>query len=322
MRAGALAGLLLALGCSGTRGGVLPDAHQADAFADPCADPDGWASRELRPIAPVDQPPGAIAVDDAYAYWTGPGVLRAPLSGDGEAELLFADPDGQEPQPGALAATRDHLFVVLGGELWRMGKDGSAPEAVGAADELVADADAVYFRANGELVRMAEDTLEQTAVGAAPMEGAELELAAGALWWLTAEPVDIWRVTLPAGEPEPVGQIDGTGGGNLAVNATGRVFLATWPLGDPSGPASLVGLAPGDGAPQAIAELAGSVAALVADDSHVYWLEPDGARLSRVPVDGGCLEVREQDGLAGTVMAPAVEGIVVAGAGTIALVER
>ncbi|HEY8143758.1 MAG TPA: hypothetical protein VIG06_13835 [Kofleriaceae bacterium] len=311
--------LAMALGCNGTRGGVLPDAQDTDAVADPCSEPGEWATRAPRTIAPFDGTPGAIAVDETYAYWTGPEVMRAPLAG-GEPETIFAMPDGQDPLPGALAATQSYLFVTLGGELWRMGKDGSGPETVGFATSLVGDADAVYFWDGGQLVQMNADTLEETPIGENGAEGVDLQLAGGALWWLQSEPVEIWRAELPAGEPALAATIEQTTGGNLAVSGTGRAFLATSLPDDPGAPSLLVRIALADGTPETIADLVGETR-VAADDSHVYWLEPEAGRLSRAPVEGGCAEARDHDG-ASLVMVPAAEGIVLATQGTIALVER
>lgn len=310
-----------ALGCSGTRGGVLPDAQDTDAVAGPCSDPGEWAARAARTIAPVDGPPGAIAVDETYAYWTGPAVLRAPLAG-GEPETLFAMPDGQDPPTGGLAVTADFLFVSIAGELWRMGKDGSGAETVGLASGVVGDDSAVYFWDGGELVQMNADTLEETPIGENVAEGIDLQLAGGALWWLQSEPVEIWRAELPAGEPVLAAAIEQSSGGHLAVSATGRAFLATSLPGDPGGaPALLMRIALEDGGAETIADLVGETR-VAADDSHVYWMEPELARLSRAPVDGGCAEVRDLDGQPGAIMVPAADGIVLATQGTIALVER
>ena len=309
-----------ALGCSGTRGGVLPDAQDTDAVVDPCSEPGEWALRAPRTIAPFDGTPSAIAVDETYAYWTGPAVMRAPLGG-GEAETLVAMPDGQDPPTGGLAVTADFLFVSIGGELWRMGKDGSGAETVGLATGVVGDDGAVYFWDGGQLVQMNADTLEQTPIGQNVAEGIDLQLAGGALWWLQSEPVEIWRAELPAGEPALAAAIEQTSGGNLAVSATGRAFLATSLPGDPGAPSQLMRIGLEDGGAETIADLVGE-ARVAADDSHVYWMEWEAARLSRAPVEGGCAEVRDLDGQPGAVMIPAAEGIVLATQGTIALVER
>jgi hypothetical protein len=330
----ALALAVLALGCQGTSGGIPPDARELDAAIDPCADMIEWSTREPLPIAPHRAGPLAIAVDDAYAYWTepvlcdldggcqpGPIVSRAPLAG-GDPEQLFVGQSEIE-QPGALAVTRDYLFVVIGGQLWRSQKDGTAPEIVGAAGELAADADAIYFWQDGQLTRLAADTLEETPVGAAEMQLAtDLQLAGDAAWWLEPQAVDIWRMPLATGIAELSAQIEGGTADSLAVDGASRAFLVTWTANDPETPPVLVRTG-GDGtAAEPIAELLDGIHDVVVDDTHVYWLEPNAGRLSRVPVDGGCVETLALENQGSTAMASAADGIVVASAGSIALVER
>jgi len=55
------------------------------------------------------------------------------------------------------------------------------------------------------------------------------------------------------------------------------------------------------------------------DDAYVYWLDARG--LFRKPLDGGCVETRDLDADS-LVLVPAPGGIVVASAGSLALVER
>ncbi len=324
---GVLVGLVL-LGCQGTSGGILPDARTHDAAIDPCAnDPDGWATREVRSIASWDRTPGAIAADDQYVYWTegltcpdgtclaDAIVLRAPLVG-GDREILFEG----ELQPGELAVTRDHLFVTIGDQLWRSQKDGTAQEVVGSQTGFVADADAIYYWQAGTLIRLAAGTLEETPIGMAQEGGTGFQLAGGAAWWLDPDPVEIWRMPLASGVAEIVTTISQTSGDSLAVDGLGRAYLATWPREDPSFPPTLVRIV-GDGAePEPIAELWDGIHVVAVDDAHVYWLEPSVSRLSRMPLDGGCVETRDQ-GTVTVAVVPAAQGIVVA-AETISLVER
>lgn len=325
-----MAVLFLALGCQGTSGGILPDAREYDAAIDPCSDPTEWSMKEARPIAPYERALGALAVDESYAYWTeflicgvdggclaGPIVRRAPLEG-GEAEILF---ESEADQADALAVTRDYLFVVIGDQLWRSQKDGTAPEIVGAAAELAADADAVYFWQDGQLMRLAADTLEQVPIGMAQQQiVTEFQLAGGAAWWLEPDPVAIWRMPLATGVAEIAGQIEETVGQSLAVDGLGRAFLATWPRQDPASSGTLVRLvADGTGA-EPLAELSEGTEVAV-DDAHVYWMEPNAGRLSRMPLDGGCVESRDLDAAA-ALLVPVADGVVVVLAGTIALVER
>jgi hypothetical protein len=324
--------LLLAVGCQGTSGGVLPDAGEVDAAFEPCVEPTDWATREPRPIAASARGAATIAVDETHVYWTeslacdheigcipGPIVRRAPLP-SGDPEILL---ESDAPQPGALALTRDYLFVVIGDQLWRSQKDGTAPEIVGTAGELAADADAIYFWQDGQLVRLAADTLEETPVGAAEMQLAtDLQLAGGAAWWLEPQAVGIWRMPLATGIAELSAQIEGGTADSLAVDGASRAFLVTWTANDPETPPVLV-RAGGDGiAAEPIAELLDGIHEVVVDDAHVYWLEPYAGRLSRVPVDGGCAETLTLENQSSTAMAPAADGIVLASAGSIALIDR
>ncbi len=328
MRAGALAAVL-ALGCQGTSGGVPPDAREHDAAVDPCADPTSWTTAPLRPIASYEGFPGTIGVDETYAYWTedltcvdaycypGAIVLRAPLAG-GDREILF---ESEMDQPGELAVTRDHLFVRIGDQLWRSQKDGSAPEVVGSQYGFVADADALYYWQGGTLIRLAADTLVSTPIGDALEPGSDFQLTDGIAWWLDPQPVEIWRMPLASGVAEIAARISQTGGDSLAVDGLGRAFLSTWNPQDPAAPPVLMRV-PADGADaEPIAELWDGIHDVAVDDSHVYWLEANVGRLSRTPLDGGCVEARDQD-VPALVMAPAIEGMVVATAGSIALVER
>lgn len=313
----ALALAVLALGCQGTSGGALPDARDIDAAVDPCAGPSEWALRPERAIATHADPLGGLAADDSHAYWTegGGGVRRAPLAG-GDAEPLF---DGQmAADPGSIALAGGFLFVSIGADLWRMQTDGSAPEVVGAAaPDLASDGDAIYVWQGNQLVRLAADTLELTPVGDAEAPGPALQLVAGAAWWLAPQTAAIWRMPLDLGVAELASAIDGVTGDALAVDGD-RAFVAV--SADPSGLGQLQRVYLADGLVDPIADLDGD-AGIAVDAGSVYWLEPAAARLSRMAVDGGCVEVREQDGGI-TRMAVAADGLVVAGAGSIALVER
>lgn len=325
MRRGALVGLVV-LGCSGTRGGVLPDAREYDATVDPCADLGDWATREARTIARAGAGVTGMAADDTYVYWSEPGaaVLRAPLAGGGvgEPEVLFVG--GEDPSGGgALAATRDHVFVILGGQLWRVAKDGMEADVVAIADELAADLAAVYYFEAGQLVRLTADTLQPSTVGVWEGLASELQLSAGSAWWLAREPLAIWRMTLSDGMAGVAAQIDQSGdGGGLAVAGGSVAFLGTWGAPeDPGSPPFLTRVGLDTGTSEPMIDLVDSGFAVEVDDAHVYWLEPAAGRLSRMPVEGGCVETRphEGDSLA---MTATPEGIVVATGGIIALVER
>lgn len=325
---GALAAVL---GCQGTSGGVLPDARDVDAAVEPCAEPGGWAESEPQLIAPHRGGPLAIAVDDAYVYWTepvqcdhesgcypGPIVLRAPLSG-GEREVVV---ESEAAQPRSLVATRDYLFVTMETELWRLQKDGSAPEVVGAAGELATDGDAILFREGGQLVRLTADTLERSTVGEAPSAGGDLQVAGDSAWWLVPDPIEIWRMPLATGVAELAGQIEQATGDSLAVADVGRTFLSTWPAGVPDGPPFLVRVGPDGAGPEPIAELWDGVHDVLVDDAYVYWVEPYAGRLSRLPLDGGCVESRPLDNQGSTAMAPAADGILLSSAGNVAVIPR
>lgn len=327
-----LALAMLALGCQGTSGGILPDAREYDAAIDPCAQPSDWAAREPRLIADHGAPPEAIVADDAYVYWTeplacgldgsclaGPIVRRAPLEG-GQAEVLF---DSQAEQAGSLAITRDYLFVSIGDQLWRAQKDGTTPEVVGAVAVFVADADAIYYIEGGTLVRQAADTLDVTPIGEAMELGVDLQLAGGAAWWLQPDPTDIWRMPLDSGIAELAAGIAGTSGSELAVDGLGRAFLATWPQQDPAAAGALVRVVTEGVEPEPLADLPDAIVAVAVDEAYVYWLEPNASRLSRMPLDGGCVESRDRDGQGGTAMAVSAAGLLLAsGAGNVVLVER
>jgi hypothetical protein len=330
MRALALA--MLALGCQGTSGGVRPDARELDAAVDPCAEPSDWAVREPRLIADHGAPPAALAADDSYVYWTeplpcgldggclaGPIVRRAALEG-GQAEVLF---DSDADQAGSLALTRDYLFVSIGDQLWRAQKDGTAPEVVATAAAFVADADAIYYVEGGTLVRQAADTLDVTPLGQAMELGVDLQLAGGAAWWLQPDPADIWRMPLDTGIAELAAEILDTAGSELAVDGLGRAFLATWPQQDPAAAGTLVRVVADAGEPEALADLSDAIVAVAVDEAYVYWMEPNASRLSRMPLDGGCIESRDRDGQGGTAIAVSAEGLLLAnGAGSIILVGR
>ena len=203
--------LALVLGCQGTSGGVLADARDLDAAVDSCGEPTGWSTREPRPIASYEREPVAIAFDDVQVYWTeplicgldggcapGPILLSAPLAGSDPA-ILF---ESEEDLPASLAVTRDHLFLSADEQLWRMGKDGSAPEVVGAGAHVVSDSDAIYFWQSGQLVRLAADTLEPSTVGEANGRDTGLQLLGGWVFWLEPDPVEIWRLPLAGGGAE------------------------------------------------------------------------------------------------------------------------
>ena len=327
---GALAAVI-ALGCQGTSGGVLPDARTGDAAVDPCAEPTDWATRTPRPIAPYELGPVAIALDEAQVYWTeplicgldggcapGPILLSAPLAG-GDAEILF---ESEEDLPASLAVTRDHLFLSADEQLWRMGKDGSAPEVVGAGAQVVSDSEAIYFWRGGALVRLDADTLQPSTVSEADGRDTGLQLVGGWVFWLEPDPVEIWRLPLTGGAAERTVRIEDTRAGSLAVASDERAFLVTSNAGDPGAPSILVRVALAGGAPEPVAELEGGIYQVVVDDTHVYWLEANRHRLSRMPLDGGCVESRDYDAQASMAMAPSADGILVASAGNIAVIAR
>lgn len=312
----------LALGCQGTSGGILPDARSHDAAIDPCLDPGDWAIREARIVAAFAEAPAALAVDDSFAYLGGPGpvVERAPLAG-GDADILF---DGGDPAGAvaALGATRAYVFAAIGDQLWRVPKDGMEADVVAAAAPFAADADAVYFFEGGELVRLAADSLERTPVGAWQGAGSELQLVDETIWWLEPEPVTVWRMKLLAGLAEPAARLDqALSAGALAVARADQAFVVSGAGADGGGLPTLYRVGLEDGSAEPLAELADGGAALEADAAHVYWIEPAVKRLSRLPVDGGCVESRDQEAASG-LMAMAPEGILVVAAGNLALVER
>jgi hypothetical protein len=57
------------------------------------------------------------------------------------------------------------------------------------------------------------------------------------------------------------------------------------------------------------------------DETHVYWLEGNVRRLSRAPVDGGCVESRTQDSLAQGLVVTA-DGVVTSSGNQLVLIER
>lgn len=307
------------------------EGRPADASVDDCTDgPTAWSLRAPRAIAPFDRNPGAIAVDDTAVYWTesltcadascipAPVVMTAPLTGGVPSGLIESD----EGQPGALAVTRDHLFVDIGEQVWRMGKNGAAPEAVDAATTFVADDDAIYFWEGSQIIRLAADTLERTTVGESSAFGKNFQLAGDQAYWLRPDPVEIWRVPLAGGEPAVAANIEETAGDSLAVASGERAFLVTWPSSAPQAQLSLTGIALAARTPTPVADVWDSINEVVADETNVYWMEPNAHRLSRAPLAGGCVESREHDGQISLAMVPAEDGIIVAIAGSIAIIER
>ncbi|HEU5060796.1 MAG TPA: hypothetical protein VFU21_29905, partial [Kofleriaceae bacterium] len=167
------------------------------------------------------------------------------------------------------------------------------------------------------VVRLAADTLERTGLGQPP--GTELEVTAGAAWFLEAGPVAIWRIALPDGAAELAAQLDqAVTGSGLAVARPDVAFLATSNGDDPGLPQFLTRVGLQEGVSEQLVDL-DSLVAIEADGEHVYWL--GDRNLSRMSVDGGCIETREQGGDS-LLIANAADGIVVATGGFIALVER
>lgn len=233
--------------------------------------------------------PRRVAADGYFVYWTdfdAGTVSRVPKDG-GEVEILAAG----EEKPGEIAVDDDYVYwgSSAANEIRRVEKGGGAAgpmEYAANPSGLAIDAAAVYWAsggAGGEVARRLKSGGAPESLFAAPDEipGSMQVDASGVYVYVAVVTEDIWvsqprRIATSGGSSEPLADLEGTGHGELAIDAE-HVYWCPDGVDNrikrvPKGGGSTVNLASGKYACGGIA----------VDGEHVYWTDTPSGRILRL----------------------------------------
>ncbi len=252
---------------------------------------DGFASAE-------------IAVANGTVFWAdrNPSIvdsIKAVPATGGPTSTFYTSPDDVAAiEAIAVDATSLYLAEVEADHkstLKRIPLGGGAPETIAANDLILSvavDAAGVYYSDFEHVFRVspqggAVETLAPPGPDASPLV-TNLAANGNGAWWLAVnEQLTIMHAGADAGA-EPLLALPSVIPLALALNQD-HVFFGTVPNAPSGGPSTLVSVAMAGAAAKTLTEENGTINAIAADDTNVYWLSGDAGpgTLQKVPVGGG-----------------------------------
>lgn len=276
-----------------------------------CADPVPTAVA----LATGERGVTAIAVDDAFVYWSknDGSIKRVSLDG-GPATTLVS---GQS-LPKNIALDGTHVFWTTGDNLIRTAsKEGDLPVTLVTEPrdlkDLVVDASSLYWSAEDRTVKRAlkvEESSPEPLAADLPGPGA-LALAGSDVFWTnagdTVRPSSVMRISIQGGTPSTVIEEDddpkriAIGAGRIAIDA-GRMYWST------TGDERRVSWAALDGSDVRTVPVDRDeeVTAVAGDKDNAFWTAADGT-LSQAAIHGGDYPIELVKGPPGGVVSLALD---------------